>query len=137
MSRTTSLGIPRWTSGKEFACQFRRCKRPGFDLGSGRSLEEGNGNLLWYPCLENSMDRKALWPTVHEVSKSQTWLSMHAYIPIPLVQSFTRIIEIVYSKVKLGPFVTIFKCRTKMLYALSSFFLKFILPLFSALKHLS
>ena len=27
--------------------------------GSGRSLGEGNGNLLQYPCLENSMDRGA------------------------------------------------------------------------------
>ena len=36
--------------------------------------------------------------------KSQTWLSMHAYIHIPLVQSFTRIIEIVYSEVKLMDF---------------------------------
>ena len=27
--------------------------------GSGRSPEEGNGNPLQYPCLENSMDRGA------------------------------------------------------------------------------
>ena len=25
--------------------------------GSGRSLGEGNGDPLWYPCLENPMDR--------------------------------------------------------------------------------
>ena len=40
----------------------------------GRSPGEGNGNPL-HSCLENSMDRGALWATVHEVAKSQTWLS--------------------------------------------------------------
>ena len=27
--------------------------------GSGRALGEGNGNPVWYSCLENSMDRGA------------------------------------------------------------------------------
>ena len=40
--------------------------------GSGRSPEEGNGNLIQYSCLENPMDRRALWATVHGVTKSQT-----------------------------------------------------------------
>ena len=40
-------------------------------LGQGRSPEEGNGNLLQYFCLENSMDRGASWATVHGVTKSQ------------------------------------------------------------------
>ena len=39
--------------------------------GSGRSLGEGNGSLLQYSCLENSMDRGAWRATVHGVSKSQ------------------------------------------------------------------
>ena len=39
---------------------------------SGRSPGEGNGNLLQYSCLENSMDRGAWWATVRGVSKSQT-----------------------------------------------------------------
>ena len=33
----------------------------------------GNGNPLQYSCLENSMDRGAWGPTVHGVTKSQTW----------------------------------------------------------------
>ena len=49
------------------------------DLGSipwsGRFPGEGNGSPLQYSCLENSMDREALWATVHAVAKSQTWLS--------------------------------------------------------------
>ena len=31
----------------------------GSILGLGRSLREGNGNPLWYSCLENLMDRGA------------------------------------------------------------------------------
>jgi len=41
----------------------------------GRSPGEGNGNLLQYSCLENSMDRGAWWTTVHGVEKSWTCLS--------------------------------------------------------------
>ena len=44
----------------------------GLIPGLGRSSEEGNGNLLPYSCLENSMDRGAWWATVHEVAKSWT-----------------------------------------------------------------
>ena len=49
------------------------------DLGSfpvlGRSPGEGNGNLLQYSCLENSMDRGAWWATVHEIKNCWTQLS--------------------------------------------------------------
>ena len=41
----------------------------------GRSPGEGNGNLLPYSCLENSMDGGAWWATVHGVAKSRTRLS--------------------------------------------------------------
>ena len=43
--------------------------------GSGRSPGEGNGNLLQYSCLENSMDRGAWWAAVHGVSENRTLLS--------------------------------------------------------------
>ena len=36
------------------------------------SPAEGNGYLLQYSCLENSMDRGAWWATVHGVAKSWT-----------------------------------------------------------------
>ena len=36
---------------------------------SGRSPGEGNDNPLQYSCLENPMDRRALWATVHEVAR--------------------------------------------------------------------
>ena len=44
------------------------------DLGSipglGRSPGEGNGNPLQYSSLENPMDRRAWWATVHGVAES-------------------------------------------------------------------
>ena len=43
--------------------------------GSGRSLEEGNGNPLQYSCLGNPMVQGAWWATVHGVTRSQTRLS--------------------------------------------------------------
>ena len=48
---------------------------PGSIPGLGRSLGEGNGNLLQYYCLENPMDRGAWQATVHGVAKSWTRLS--------------------------------------------------------------
>ena len=36
---------------------------------------EGNGNPLWYSCLENSMNTGAWWATAHRVAKSWTWLN--------------------------------------------------------------
>ena len=43
--------------------------------GSGRHPGVGNGNLLQYSFLENSMDRGAWWTTVHGATESQTQLS--------------------------------------------------------------
>ena len=47
-------------------------KDAGVIPGSGRSPGEGHGNPLKYSCLENPMDRRAWWATVHRVAKSQT-----------------------------------------------------------------
>ena len=47
--------------------------------GSGKSPGVGNGNPLQYSCLENPMDRGAWRATVHELTKSQTRLSMHTH----------------------------------------------------------
>ena len=44
----------------------------GSIAGLGRSPGGGNGNLLQYSCLGNSMDRGAWWALVHRVAKSQT-----------------------------------------------------------------
>ena len=44
-------------------------KRVG-SLGREDPLEEGNGNLLQYSCLGNSINRGAWWATVHVVAES-------------------------------------------------------------------
>ena len=51
---------------------------PGLERSSGG----GHGNPLQYFCLENPMNRGALWATVHGVTKSWTGLKrcrMHAH----------------------------------------------------------
>ena len=50
--------------------------------GLGRSPGEGNVNPLRYSCLRNSMDRGAWQATVHEVSKSWTWLNSDHKSPL-------------------------------------------------------
>ena len=47
----------------------------GLIPGSERSPEEGNDNTLQFSCLENSMDRRVWWTTVHEIAKSQMLLA--------------------------------------------------------------
>ena len=63
---TFSLGSPEGSDGEESACNAEDL---GSIPGSGRSPGEENGNPLQYSCLENSMDRGALWITVHEVTQ--------------------------------------------------------------------
>ena len=60
------------SDGKECTCNAGNA---GLSPGSGRSLGEGNGNPLQYSCLENPMDRGALWATVQGVAKSRTGVS--------------------------------------------------------------
>jgi len=77
------VSFPGGSDSKESACNAG-------DLdtipGLGRSLGEGNGNLLQYSCLENSMYKRAWQATIHGVTKSdmtkgQT-LTMCVYIYI-------------------------------------------------------
>ena len=61
------MGLARWLSGKESACQV---VNPGWIPGLVRSPGGGNGNSLQYSCLKNSMDREAWRATVHGVTES-------------------------------------------------------------------
>ena len=63
------MGFPSGSEVKASACNAGDL---GSILGSGRSPGEGNGNPLQYSCLENLMDGRAWWATVHGVAKSQT-----------------------------------------------------------------
>ena len=63
------LWLPWWWDSKETTCNMG-------DLGSvpgwGRSPGGGHGNPLQYSCMENPMDRGALW--AHGAAKSRTQL---------------------------------------------------------------
>ena len=61
----------------------------GLIPGSGRCPEEGNGNLLWYSYLENSMDRGAWWAIVQRVAKS--WMDMTKHTGTFLIMDDTDI----------------------------------------------
>ena len=58
----------------EPACQCRRHRRGGFDPWVGKIPGAEHSNPLQYLCLENPMNSRAWWTTVHGVSKSQTQL---------------------------------------------------------------
>ena len=47
----SSLGLPRWLTGKETACNAGHAGAAGLIPGSGRSSEEEKGNPLQYSCL--------------------------------------------------------------------------------------
>ena len=64
-------GFPCGSDGKESVCNVGD---PGSIPGLGRSPGGGDGNLLQYSCLENSMDRGAWWARVHGLPKSWTRL---------------------------------------------------------------
>ena len=74
------IGFRKWLSGKESACNAGDARDAGSIPESERSPGEGKGKPLQYSCLENSMDRGAWRATVHEFTKSGTWLSMHTCI---------------------------------------------------------
>ena len=61
--------FPGDSVGKASACNAADL---GSIPGSGRSPEEENGNPLQDSCLENSMDGRACWATVHGAAKSWT-----------------------------------------------------------------
>ena len=60
-------GLPAGSDGKESACNAGDL---GLIPGLGRYPGHGNGNPLYYSCLENSMDRGGLWAIVHGATES-------------------------------------------------------------------
>ena len=65
LEHSLTPGLPGGSDGKEFACSAGDL---GSILGLGRSPGEGNGYLLQYSCLENSMDREVWQAIVSYVS---------------------------------------------------------------------
>ena len=72
---TFHSGLPRWSIGKESACQCKRCRRCGFNHWVRKIPWRRKGNPLQYSCPENSVDRGAWQVIVHGVAKSWTQLS--------------------------------------------------------------
>ena len=64
-------GFPGGSDGKESTCSAGDL---GLIPGWGRSPGEKNGYTLQYSCLDNSMNKRTWWITVHGVAKSQTQL---------------------------------------------------------------
>ena len=67
---------------------------PGLIPGSGRSPGGRHSNPLQYSCLENPMDRRGWWATVHRVTKSWMWLkwlSMHARTHVHTIPAIVHI----------------------------------------------
>ena len=58
--------FPDSSVSRESACNGEHL---GSIPGLGRFPGEGNGNPLWYSCLENPMDRVAWQATVHGVQE--------------------------------------------------------------------
>ena len=82
------LGLPRWLSGKESACQCRRWKRPGFDPWVGKIP----WRRKWHPTpvflpgeshRQRSLAGHSSWGC--KESDTTEWLSTHA--PVPLASS--------------------------------------------------
>ena len=72
MLRSNKVGFPSDSVVKNLPANARDV---GSIPGSGRCPGIGNGNLLQYSFLENSMDRGDWRGTVHGVTKSWTRLS--------------------------------------------------------------
>ena len=74
---------------------------PGWERSPGGE----HGNPLQYSCLENPMDRRAWWATVHRVAKSRTQLkqfSRHAQ-----KQTLHQDFNLVPSISSVGPFIKV------------------------------
>ena len=54
---------------KNLPAKARDATNTGSIPGWGRSPGDGNGKPFQYSCLENSMERGALWATVHGFAK--------------------------------------------------------------------
>ena len=70
---TFTFGLPQWLSGNECACNTGDAIQ-GSIPGWGRSPREGNGTLVQYSCLGNSMGGGIWQATVHRIARSRTQL---------------------------------------------------------------
>ena len=63
------MGLPRWLSGKEFACQCRNHKERELNPWVRKILSRRKCDRLHYSCLGNPTERGTWQATVHGVAK--------------------------------------------------------------------
>ena len=86
-----------WHSGKESACKVGN---PSLIPGLAVSPGEGNGYLLQYSCLENSMDRRVWRVTVHGVAKIQQYWEINTFNRIIHIDNYLKYKWIKYTNQK-------------------------------------
>ena len=113
--------------------------------GLGRFPGKGNGNPFQYPCLENPMDRGALYATVHGVTKNQTRLrdftfftkrlpSKNVVSPVTISQGMRLVISQEFASI--GHYQSIYFDNLKVKkYISPKPHLYWVLPTYSILKH--
>ena len=72
--RYRKMGLLWWLHGKESTCNEGPVGDSGSVPGLGKSPRGGSDNPLQYSCLENPIDPRGWWATVHRVTKSWTQL---------------------------------------------------------------
>ena len=66
------MGFPGGSVVENLPANAGNVRDAGSIPGLGRSPSVGNGNQLYYPCLENPMDKGAWRAIVHGVAESWT-----------------------------------------------------------------
>ena len=93
------LGLPDGASGKEPACQCRRCKRRGFNPWVGKIPWRRAWQPLQCSNLENPLDKGTWQATVHGVTESDmTEATQHGIQHIP--QDQRRILPTVGTRLR-------------------------------------
>ena len=70
--------------------------------GLGRSSTVGNGNLLQYSCLENSMGRGAWQTTIHRATESDMTEHTHTQVHIIFIELDTGVLPVNSTAMVLG-----------------------------------
>ena len=71
-----NLDFPGGSVEKNLPANAGDVENMGSTPGLGKLPGEGNGNPVWYSCLENPMDRGVWWAIVHGVTRIRHNLTM-------------------------------------------------------------